>query len=184
MILVSLLCDARVVTGGEWLPDPFTAFRAAPARPRLLRLLLRVGITPRPPTGFLRDVVVEHSGAHRGRFDIKRGGLLPIVNLARYGAVAAGSRVTGTVERLRVAGRAGALDRPTTESLEAAFDLLTSLRLAHQVEAVREGRPPDDFIDPRTLNPLARRYLRDAFRAIASTQRALGNQLDFSGAGV
>jgi hypothetical protein len=31
-----------------------------------------------------------------------------------------------------------------------------------------ENRPPDDFIDPKTLNPLARSYLRSAFRAIAS----------------
>jgi CBS domain-containing protein len=179
MILVSLLCDGRVVTGREWLPDAFTAFRRAPARPRLVRLLLRVGLTPRPPTGFLRNVVVEQSGEHRGRFDIKRGGLLPIVNLARYGAVAAGSRVTGTVERLRVAGHAGTLDSQIAESLEEAFDLLTALRLDHQVAALRDGRPADDHIDPRTLNPLARRYLRDAFRAIASTQRALGNELEF-----
>jgi CBS domain-containing protein len=184
MILVSLVCDGRIVTGGEWLPDPFAALRSAPARPRLLRLLLRVGLAPRPPTGFLRAVVVESSGEHRGRFDIKRGGLLPIVNLARYGAVAAGSRVTGTVERLRVAGRAGTLDSQIVESLEEAFDLLTALRLDHQVAALRERRSADDFIDPRTLNPLARRYLRDAFRAIASTQRALGNELEFTDAGV
>jgi CBS domain-containing protein len=50
------------------------------------------------------------------------------------------------------------------------------------VEALRAGQPADDFIDPRTLNPLARRYLRDAFRAIASIQRALGNELEL-GAG-
>ena len=29
------------------------------------------------------------------------------------------------------------------------------------------GEPPDDLIDPKTLNPLTRRYLRDAFRAVA-----------------
>lgn len=183
MILLSLVCDARVVTGSEWLPDPFEALASAASRPRLLRLLLRVGLAPRPPTGFLRDVVVEHSGEHRGQFDIKRGGLLPLVNLARFGAVAAGSRVTGTVDRLRVAKDAGTLPQQTAGTLEDAFDLLTALRLDHQVEALLEGRPANDFIDPRTLNPLARRYLRDAFRAIASIQRALGNELEFTGAG-
>ncbi|HEX5617358.1 MAG TPA: putative nucleotidyltransferase substrate binding domain-containing protein [Solirubrobacteraceae bacterium] len=179
MILVSLVCDGRMVTGRESLPDPFAALEHAPSRPILLRLLLRVGLAPRPPTGFLRDVVVEHSGEHRGRFDIKRGGVLPLVNLARFGAVAAGSRVTSTVERLRIAADAGTLPRETAGSLEEAFDLLTALRLDHQVELLRAGRPADDFIDPRTLNPLARRYLRDAFRAIASIQRTLGNELEF-----
>jgi CBS domain-containing protein len=179
MILVSLVCDGRMVTGREVLPDPFAALEHAPARPLLLRLLLRVGLAPRPPTGFLRDVVVEHSGEHRGRFDIKRGGLLPLVNLARFGAVAAGSRVTGTVERLRLAADAGTLPRETAGSLEEAFELLTELRLDHQVELLRAGEPPTDHLDPRTLNPLARRYLRDAFRAIASIQRALANELEF-----
>jgi hypothetical protein len=40
-----------------------------------------------------------------------------------------------------------------------------------------ENRPPDDFIDPKTLNPLARSYLRSAFRAIASVQSGLATEL-------
>jgi CBS domain-containing protein len=179
MILLSLVCDGRVVSGGEWLHDPFEVLESAPSRPLLLRQLLRVGLAPRPPTGFLRDVIVEHSGEHSGRFNIKRGGLLPLANLARYGAVAAGSRVTGTVERLRVAAEAGTLEPETAASLEEAFDLVTSLRLDHQVALLRAGEPPDDFVDPRTLNPLARRYLRDAFRTIGSIQRALENELRY-----
>jgi CBS domain-containing protein len=179
MILVSLLCDARVVSGSA--RDPFEALRGAATQPRLRRLLLRVGLAPRPPTGFLRDLVVEHSGEHRGHLDIKRGGLLPLVNLARYGGVAAGSRETGTVERLTVAERAGTLPRETADTLLEAFEMLTGLRLEHQLKAMRAGRAPDDYIDPRTLNPLARRYLRGTFRAIASIQRTLSNELELLG---
>ena len=157
------------------------ALRGAATEPRLRRLLLRVGLAPRPPTGFLRDLVVEHSGEHRGRLDIKRGGLLPLVNLARYGGVAAGSRATGTVERLTVAEQAGTLPRDMAGTLLEAFEMLTALRLEHQVDALRAGRTPDDYVDPRTLNPLARRYLRGAFRAIASIQRTLGNELELPG---
>ena len=182
MILLSLLCDARVVSGAA--RDPFAALRGAATQPRLRRLLLRVGLEPRPPTGFLRDLVVEHSGEHRGQLDIKRGGLLPLVNLARYGGLAAGSRATGTVERLTVAERAGTLPRETADTLLEAFEMLTALRLEHQVDALRAGRKPDDHLDPRTLNPLARRYLRGAFRAIASIQRTLSNELDLPDPGV
>jgi CBS domain-containing protein len=182
LILLSLLCDARAVTGGA--RDAFEALRGAAGRPRLRRLLLRVGLAPRPPTGFFRDFVVEHTGEHRGRLDIKRGGLLPLVNLARYGGLAAGSRATGTVERLTVAEQAGTLPRLTADTLLEAFEMLTALRLEHQVEALRAGRAPDDHIDPRTLNPLARRYLRGAFRAIASIQRTLGNELELGDPGI
>jgi CBS domain-containing protein len=184
MILLSLLCDARAVGGGTPHDDPFEALRGARNRPRLRRLLLRVGLVPRPPTGFLRDLVVEHSGEHRGRLDIKHGGLLPLVNLARYGGVTAGSRATGTVERLTVAADAGTLPRDTAGSLVEAFELLTELRLEHQVQALRAGQPADDFIDPRTLNPLARRYLRESFRAIVSIQRTLTNELELVDPGI
>ena len=39
------------------------------------------------------------------------------------------------------------------------------------------ARSPDDFIDPKTLNPLARSYLREAFRAVASVQANLSAEL-------
>jgi Putative nucleotidyltransferase substrate binding domain len=42
---------------------------------------------------------------------------------------------------------------------------------------VRRGQPPDDFIDPKTLNSLTRSYLRDAFRAVASVQDGLSAEL-------
>ena len=59
------------------------AFAEAQNRPRLLRLLEAFALADRPPTGFLRDIIVERNGEHRGTLDIKKGGLLPIVDLAR-----------------------------------------------------------------------------------------------------
>ena len=80
---------------------------------QLLRGLARLALTHRPPTGFLRDLVVEHSGAHAGRLDLKHGGLLPIVDLARYAGLAAGVTSASTRERLRAAAGAGRCRRPT-----------------------------------------------------------------------
>ena len=42
---------------------------------------------------------------------------------------------------------------------------------------LRRGEAPDDFINPKTLNPLARSYLREAFRAVASVQSGLAAEL-------
>jgi hypothetical protein len=41
----------------------------------------------------------------------------------------------------------------------------------------RRRRTPDDYIDPNTLNPLARSYLREAFPAVASVRSGLANKL-------
>jgi len=153
------------------------ALGKARSHPDLLRLLARFALQFRPPTGFLRDFVVEHSGERRGQLDIKHGGLIPITDLARWAGMAAGAASGSTVARLRAAEAAGTLDRPEARTLIEAFGFIFSLRLDHQVEQLRRSQVPDNFIDPKTLNPLARSYLREAFRAVASVQSGLANEL-------
>ena len=178
LILVSVIADSRPVwstsgsvASGLWEARPY------PEHPDLLRLLARFALSFRPPTGFLRDFVVEHSGERRGQLDIKHGGMIPIVDLARWAGMAAGIASASTLERLRAAEAAETMDRPEARTLMEAFGFISSLRLDHQVEQLRSGQPPDDFIDPKTLNPLARSYLREAFRAVASVQANLAAEL-------
>jgi CBS domain-containing protein len=121
--------------------------------------------------------VVEHDGEHRGHFNIKRGGLLPVVDIARYAGIAAGASSTSTPDRLRAAAAAGVLRDEDATSLAEAFDLFTGLRLEHQVAQLRAGRDADDFVDPRSLSTLTRRYVREAFRVVTAAQRVLTNEL-------
>ena len=90
VMLVSVFVDSRPVWGVHMGTPLADTFRTAPRNAALLRLLARLALSYRPPTGFLRGLVVEHSGEHRGRLDLKRGGLLPIVDLARWAGMAAG----------------------------------------------------------------------------------------------
>jgi len=178
LILVSVITDSRPVwsTQGS-VPSGLWEARPYPDHPDLLRLLARFALSFRPPTGFLRDFVVEHSGERRGQLDIKHGGLIPIVDLARWAGMAAGIASASTLERLRAAEAAGTMESPEARTLMEAFGFIFSLRLDHQVEQLRRGQAPDDFIDPKTLNPLARSYLREAFRAVASVQANLAAEL-------
>jgi CBS domain-containing protein len=89
----------------------------------------------------------------------------------------AGVTSGSTLDRLRAAEAAGTLEGPEARTLIEAFGFIFSLRLDHQVEQLRQGEAPDDFIDPRKLNPLARSYLREAFRAVASVQAGLAAEL-------
>jgi CBS domain-containing protein len=178
LILVSVITDSRPVWSSRgWVAGGLWEARPYPDHPDLLRLLARFALSFRPPTGFLRDFVVEHSGERRGQLDIKHGGLIPIVDLARWAGMAAGIASASTLERLRAAEAAGTLESPEARTLMEAFGFIFSLRLDHQVEQLRHGQAPDDFIDPKTLNPLARSYLREAFRAVASVQANLAAEL-------
>jgi CBS domain-containing protein len=183
LILVSVITDSRPVWSSRAGSSVAAGLWQAGSYPDqgggsgLLRLLARYALSFRPPTGFLRDFVVEHSGERRGQLDIKHGGLIPIVDLARWAGMAAGVASASTMERLRAAEAAGTLESADARTLMEAFGFIFSLRLDHQVEQLRVGAAPDDFIDPKTLNPLARSYLREAFRAVASVQSGLANEL-------
>jgi CBS domain-containing protein len=177
LVLVSVLTDCRPLwSSGPGAPVADVLWEAR-GHPDLQRLVARFALSFRPPTGFLRDFVVEHSGERRGQLDIKHGGMIPIVDLARWAGVDAGVPSASTVERLRAAEAAGTLDKTQARTLMEAFGYIFSLRLDHQLEQLRQGQPPDDFISPKTLNPLARSYLREAFRAVASVQSGLSNEL-------
>jgi CBS domain-containing protein len=178
LMLVSVIAEAQPIWGMHEGAPMVAAFRDARRHPELLRGLARVALAYRPPTGFLRDIVVEHSGEHAGRLDLKHGGLLPIVDLARYAGLAAGVTSATTRDRLRTAATAGTLPTDDARTLEAAFDLICELRLAHQVEQLRAGLKPDDHLDPATLDRLTRSYLRDAFRAIAKVQKRIASDLE------
>jgi len=177
LILVSVLVDSRPVWGIHSGAPVSNTFREARLRPELLHLLARFALSHRPPTGFLRGLVVEHDGEHRGRLDIKRGGLLPVVDLARWAGMAAGVTSASTLERLRAAGDAGTLPAGDVRTLEDAFELFSELRMEHQVGQLRAGRDPDDHLNPKDLSALTRSYLKEAFRAVASVQKRIAAEL-------
>jgi CBS domain-containing protein len=99
------------------------------------------------------------------------------VGIARFAGFAAGVKSTSTVSRLRAAGAAGVMLESDATTLEEAYRLMTALRMEHQVRQLEAGTDPDDYVDPKGLNPLTRRYLREAFRLVASTQKGLATEL-------
>src|SRR5215208_2582353 len=171
LIAISILLDGRVVYGPDLLDVKPLLFETGD-RQMLGRWMLRLALAAKPPTGFMHNITVEGSGKHAGTFDIKHGGLLPIVNLARYVALVGEMPANHTLDRLRAATDLGIVEKTEASVLEEAFELFTALRLEHQVAQLEADREPDDHIDPRDLDPLTRRYLRDAFREVEAVQRS------------
>jgi CBS domain-containing protein len=176
LIATSILLDGRTVYGPAEL-DPRAILLEPANRAKLLPSMLRLALAPKVPTGFRGNIVVESSGEHRGTFDIKQGGLLPVVDIARFGALKASATVTPTIERLRAASEAGAIEPADARTLEEAYDLFSALRLEHQVQQLARGNEPSDHVNPTELSELTRRYLRDAFREVAAVQKSLASGL-------
>lgn len=175
---LSIIADYRQVTGPlEAEPALDAVMARAPEHASFLRQLARRALDERPPLGFVRDLQVEHRGEHAGTIDIKHRGIVIVSNLARAYAARAGLTAKRTLERLRAAEAAGAIDAETRADLEEAFGFLWEVRLRHHVERHRAGLPPDDFVDPHELGPVTRRGLKEAFRVVHRAQRALALEL-------
>jgi CBS domain-containing protein len=178
LILSSVIVDSRPVWGVHTGTPVADTFRLAASYPRLLRMLARFALSHRPAARRFRGLVLDHGGDHPGKLDLKLGGLVPILDLARWGAMSASVTTATTPERLRAAAEAGTLVPADSHTLLDAFELINNLRFEHQVAQIRAGRAPDDHIDPDELSALMRVQLRQAFRAVATIQKRVATELD------
>ena len=138
-LLVSLIADSRPLTGlalGRSVTDALAdATRSFDFTEGVLNLALHY----RPPTGFVRDFVVEHSGEHRGELDLKHGGLVPVASIARWAAIVTRDVRGSTTERLRRAQQAGLLTADEASSLTGAFEEIFGLVMAREIDAIKDG---------------------------------------------
>src|SRR5512143_1757031 len=171
----SIFFDMRAAAGDEALAARLQEHvrRKLEGNQRFLAHLVVNALQHRPPLGFFRNLVLAHGGEHAETFDAKRGGILPVVELARIHALAAGSVALGTRERLRDAADRGGLSRSGADDLEHALAFIGGLRARHQTEQIKKGLPPDNHIRPEELSLLERSQLKDAFLVIRRHQDVL-----------
>jgi CBS domain-containing protein len=180
LILLCVAVESDPVWGSTAVAEHLAqAIARSPERELLLRRLAAAALIERPPTGFRRHRVLLLSG-ERKVLDIKKAGLIPIETLARWAGIAAGVSAASTRARLEAAESARTLEQEDAAILRDAFELVCELRMEHQVAQLREGRQPDNLIEPASLAPLTRTALKEAFRAVARVQRGIGLKLGFA----
>ncbi len=154
---------------GELSLEPLGEIVAGAASARLfLRLLAQNSLHFRPPLGFLNRLQARESG-----IDLKAGGLMPIVGLARVRALAAGIAERSTLDRLAGAAARGTLRPEAADTLGEAFRFLSRMRLDGQLAARRAGLAPTNSVELGSLSGLERRHLKDAFISVRELQEEL-----------
>jgi CBS domain-containing protein len=177
-VFTNIALDYRRIAGSlDIEPTLDAAIQGVPATPVVARRIASSAVSLRPPTGFFGDLVLDGRGDDANTFDVKNGGIIPVTNLARAYSVCRGQILNGTIERLRGVTSRGLLDAEHADALEDAFRLLWRIRLRHQAEAIVGGTEPDDRVDPRSLTPVTRSALKQAFREITHAQRRLMNEV-------
>jgi CBS domain-containing protein len=170
LLLSAMVADSRPLTDAPLGRSLGEAIRSHTRTSQFLRALLDEALAWRPPIGFIRGLVVAHSGEHRGQLDLKAGGLAPVVGLARWIAISSGDATGTTVERLRRGAAVGLLSSDEAETLAGGFESLYGLLMRHEVQALRDGVAPSTYVVPEELDTLTRRHLRETFRAVALVQ--------------
>ncbi len=175
LLFSSIVADSRPITslplGRSVLDSMFTSARTLP----YLAMLLSNALVPKPPTGFVRGIVVQSSGEHRGQIDLKGGGLQPITALARWLGVVIGDVRGSTTTRLANACSAGVITQDERDSMVSAFESIYGLILERQITALKTGLFGSSFVNPDELDTLTRRHLRQSFRLIRDVQERIEN---------
>ena len=182
LLNAGIFFDARPLAGDPML---FTSLyhdvqRQAAASPRFLTLLAAQAVRHEPPLGFFRGFVLQKEGENKDALDLKWGGLGAVQETARVLALAAGSIAMRTHERIVAAQRAGLIGAETAADVRDAYEFFSYVRLEHQAQAVREGRPVSNYVAPADLTTLERRYLRDAIGVVRSMQSQLAQRFPAS----
>jgi CBS domain-containing protein len=125
-----------------------------------------------PPIGFFRDFIVEKSGEHKNELDLKKGGIFPIVQGVRILALENKVSETNTIDRIRKLK--GKIGEDLSDELIESFKFLQTLRLRTQLEKIKAGKKPDNYINPEKLTKFERDLLKDAFKVVKKFQEMLG----------
>ncbi len=179
LLNASIFFDIRHLAGDRDLSlrllDGLAAIDAE--RSLFLGILTQQALAHEVPLGTFRRFVVEADGAHRDRLDLKRAGLLPLVEAVRVRALCARLHDSGTQERLDKLVEAAAMPPADARALSDALRLFTRLRIEHQLRQLRRDEAADNWIAPDRLSEPDRRSLRDAFVAVRNAQTALAAEL-------
>ncbi|HEX5191584.1 MAG TPA: putative nucleotidyltransferase substrate binding domain-containing protein [Solirubrobacteraceae bacterium] len=170
LVRATVAFDFRTIAGALPLTAELTArIRTAPDHPQFMRLIARTATGYPVALRFRSQLATDADG----RVDIKRGAIVPLVNLVRYHALAVGVTISSTPDRIEAASAAGGLAGDEAAALAEAYDVITRVRFEHHEALIGAGHSPDNRVDPGTLTPIARSDLREALAAVRRAQRRL-----------
>lgn len=178
LMLTGVFFDLRAVHGDAQLLRTLRLAMLERTRGNGLFLAHMVGnaLGQRPPLGLFGRIAVERGGAHPGTVDLKHGGIVPIIDLARIHALAGGVEAVNTRERLLAVADGGEVSPQAARDLIDTLEFIAALRIAHQSRQTDAGQQPDNHLRLAELSGFERSTLRDAFKVVRELQAVLGQR--------
>ncbi|MBW2064855.1 MAG: cyclic nucleotide-binding/CBS domain-containing protein [Deltaproteobacteria bacterium] len=175
LLMAAIFFDFRPIYAGTQFPYMLQnrLLESIRRHKLFIRHMARIALYNRPPLSLLKRFVVEKSGEHKNKIDLKRKGLSPIVDAARLLSLDHGIKAQNTLERLAEIHRKGVLDRELYSDLCEAYEFIVYLQISNHLDALAKGEEPDNYLDPQDLNNLQRKMLKESFTVISRLQELI-----------
>jgi CBS domain-containing protein len=130
----------------------------------------------RVPLGLFHSFITEKGGPHKKEIDMKRSGLLFIIESARLLAMKHGIRETSTLGRLQALVEKGVIQGDDSEYFENAYRVILHHTLMAQADNYLHKGSADYFLNPYELSDRSQGILKNAFKAISRLQDIVGSE--------
>ncbi|MBF0187585.1 MAG: cyclic nucleotide-binding/CBS domain-containing protein [Magnetococcales bacterium] len=182
VMLCSIFFDLKFIEGDEQL---FWAFRECVLNNTgsnriFLAHLAANALRNQPPVGFFRNFVLIDGGEHDDTLNLKKNGVIPIVDLARVYSLERGIHAVNTKGRLQKARDEGMLSPRGARDLLDALEFINLTRIRHQAKQLRIGADPNNYFSPKELSHFERDHLKDAFLIVQTMQSSLEQRYQVS----
>lgn len=125
------------------------------------------------PLGLFRRFIVEHVGEHRNVIDLKKRGVMPIIDIVRIHAIANKITAVNTDNRVSELMQSKCLAASDSRKLQNALHFIMRLRIHNQARQIAVGERTSNYCNPADLPEQTREQLRDVFTVINDAQTAV-----------
>jgi CBS domain-containing protein len=178
--ILTILLDYRPIWGNMSLADKFwkEIFNSFRESLTASHMMTKDDLQYRLPISFLGTFVTEKSGPHKNEIDLKKSGAAHIVNGVRIFAIKNQISEPSTFGRLKQLTEAEAISAEDAELFGASFETLMMFRIRENMKKTKQGKDPDNYIDPYSLRKRERMILKDALSGVSQLQKLVNKEFN------
>lgn len=175
---MTILLDFRPVWGNQALAQALweKIFQVFEDPEKVNHMLTDLNMQFAVPINFLGNLRTEKKGPHKNHLNLKKGGLIHIINGARIFAINNRITETSTLGRLGQLTEMGVISQKRYEVLKTAFETLVMFKLRTNLKKMSQNRERDHYIDPSTLSGSEMILLKDAISSASQMQKLINNR--------
>ncbi|UCH81621.1 MAG: CBS domain-containing protein [Nitrospiraceae bacterium] len=175
---MTLIFDSALLYGNEMLFSQYVdhAFDGLSKNNNVLRQMHdEEAGRHKVPLGIFHTFVTEKDKEHKKEIDMKKSGLIFLIESARILALKHGIRETSTLARLKALVRKAVIHSDDSEYFENAYRVILHHTLMAQTDNYLHKGTADYYLNPYELSERSQEMLKQAFKAISRLQELVGS---------